>query len=123
MSYEKFRQSKTPIAVEATMPDGSVETVHFIKCSHMDFERWRMAENSSDPSVVERAKQQFIAACLVDADGARALTEKESIGLTAEGVSVLLPLALEVSGITKRKSESGNGSGEAAESTGNATSP
>lgn len=122
MSYEVFMQSKTPIPIEAAMPDGSVETIHFVKCSHLAFERWRMAEQSDKPAEVERAKQKFIAACLVNPDGTPAMTEDDSIGLTAEGVSVLFPLALETSGITKRK-DSGNDSGEEVEATGKDTSP
>ena len=108
--------SKTIVTKRATMPDGSEEDMHFIKCSHLDFERWRAAENSGKPADVERGKQVFISRCLVDADGNHVLTEAKSLQLTAEGVAVLFPLALEASGIVKRP-DSGNGSGGAASNT------
>lgn len=89
---------------------------------HVDFMRWQAAEHSDKPGEVERGKQVFIAKCLVDADGNPALTEAKSLHLTAEGVNVLFPLALEVNGLIKRK-DPGNGSGEAAPNTSSDTSP
>lgn len=122
MSYEQFLTSKTVITKQATMPDGTVSDVHFVKCAHVDFMRWQAAEHSDKPGEVERGKQVFIAKCLVDADGNPALTEAKSLHLTAEGVNVLFPLALEVNGLIKRK-DPGNGSGEAAPNTSSDTSP
>ena len=106
--YDQFLTSDNIITLRATMPDGTEHDTHWKKCAHLDFERWRSAEQSNDPAKIERAKQVFISACLVDANGARALTEKDSIKLTAEGVSVLFPLALEASGIVKRPDPKGD---------------
>lgn len=122
MSYEQFLTSKTVITKQATLPDGTVSDVHFVKCAHLDFERWRAAENSGNPAEVERGKQIFISKCLVDAEGKRVLDDAKSLQLTAEGVAILFPLALEASGIVKRP-DAGNGSGEAASDTSSDTSP
>ena len=122
MSYEQFLTSKSVITKQATMPDGTVSDVHFVKCAHVDFVRWQQAEQSGKPADVERGKQVFISKCLVDAEGNPALSEAKSLHLTAEGVNVLFPLALEASGVIKRK-EPGNGSGEEASSTSSDTSP
>lgn len=117
MSYDKFLVSDEIITLQAKFSDGTEADTYWKKCAHVDFERWRQAENSDDPV---RGKQQFIAACLVNQDGSRAISDKDSIKLTAEGVSILFPLALQASGITKPV---GNGSGEAAQSTSSDTSP
>jgi len=122
MSYDKFLKNNTAITREAKFTDGTVADVHFVKCAHIDFERWRQAEKSEDPAQLERGKQLFIAACLVNPDGSRAITDEDSIKLTAEGVSILFPLALETSGITKR-ADPGNVGGEEVPSTSSASSP
>jgi len=107
-TYDQFLTSDKVITIAATMPDGSKHDTHWKKCSHVDFERWRTAEQSGDAGKIERAKQLFIAACLVNPSGDRALSEKESIKLTAEGVATLFPLALEASGIVKRPDPKGD---------------
>ena len=115
--YAQFTtQGGGVIEREAEFPDGTKAPVYFRKCAHVDFEKWRHAEQSDNPANVERGKQIFIAACLVNQDGSRAMTDEESIGLTAEGVSILFPLALEASGLTKRP-DAKNDSGEEATST------
>lgn len=106
--YDQFLTSDNIITLKAKMPDGSEHDTHWKKCSHVDFERWRTAEQSGDAGKIERAKQKFIAACLVGPDGSKALDEKESIKLTAEGVATLFPLALEASGIVKRPDPKGD---------------
>lgn len=122
MSYEQFLTSKTVITKQATMPDGTVSEVHFVKCAHVDFVRWQQAEQSGKPAEIERGKQVFISKCLVDAEGNPALTEAKSLHLTAEGVNALFPLALEASGVIKRK-EPGNGLGEDPSNTSSDTLP
>lgn len=122
MSYEQFLTSTDVITKRAKFSDGTESDVHFVKCAHLDFERWRAAENSGKPGEVERGKQVFISKCLVDPEGKPALTEAKSLHLTAEGVAILFPLALEASGIVKRP-DAGNGSGEEASSTSSDTSP
>lgn len=122
MSYEQFLTGDTIVTLPAKFSNGVQMDVHFKKCAHVDFERWRAAENSGKPAEVERGKQLFIAKCLVEADGTRALTDAKSIELSAEGVAILFPLALEASGIVKRP-DAGNDSGEEASSTSSDTSP
>lgn len=122
MSYNQFLTSDTIITLPAKFGDGTDGETHWKKCAHLDFERWRQAEQSGDLGQIERAKQKFIAACLVNADGRRALTDAESIKLTAEGVNILFPLALEASGIAKRP-DAGNASGEEVSNTSSASSP
>ncbi|PZQ09940.1 MAG: hypothetical protein DI565_20285 [Ancylobacter novellus] len=122
MDYGRFLTDSSVISRSATFSDGTVADVHFIKCSHLDFERFRASENSTNPADVERAKQRFIAAVLVNPDGTRAMSDDDSIKLTAEGVSILLPLALETSGIIKRQ-DAGNAGGGEAETTSSASSP
>ena len=58
MSYEQFLTSKTVITKQATMPDGTVADVHFVKCAHVDFVRWQQAEQSGKPADVERGVGQ-----------------------------------------------------------------
>lgn len=115
MSYAKFLVSDEIITLTAKL-GGEDHPTHWRKCSHVEFEQWRHAEQSTDPSVVERGKQKFIAACLLNPDGTPGMTAKESIGLTAEGVAALFPLALEASGIMSRPDPK-NDSGEGASST------
>ncbi|TAA20292.1 hypothetical protein [Pseudoxanthomonas winnipegensis] len=122
MDYRRFLTDSSVISRSATFSDGTVDDVHFIKCSHLDFEKFMAAEKSSNPAEVERAKQRFIAAVLVNPDGTRAMSDDDSIKLTAEGVSILLPLALETSGIIKR-ADPGNAGGGEAETTSSASSP
>jgi len=120
MSYNRFLTSDEVITLKAKFGDGTEADTHWKKCAHVDFERWRAAEHSGDAGKVERSKQQFIAACLVEPDGTRALSDKDSIKLTAEGVSVLFPLALEASGIVKRpdpKADSPDGAGSTSSDT------
>ncbi len=115
MSYADFLVSDEIITLTANL-GGKDHPTYWKKCSHVEFERWRHAEQSEDAGVVERGKQKFIAACIVNQDGSPGMTAKESIGLTAEGVSILFPLALEASGIVNRP-EPKNDSGEAESNT------
>ena len=102
MNYSKFLVSDEIITLKATMPDGSEHDTHWKKCQHTYYERWRAAEASGDLGKIERAKQQFIAASLVNPDGTPALTERDSIKLTTEGVMCLFPKAMEANGIVSR---------------------
>lgn len=115
--YDKFLTGPDLIESEATFTDGTKVAVFFKKCAHVDFERWRLAEQSGDPVKIERGKQKFIASCLVNPDGKRAMTDEQSLCLTAEGVTILFPLALEASGIARKAEPAGNDSGEAAANT------
>ncbi len=118
MNYSRFLTSDEIITLPATFSDGTQADTHWKKCAHVDFERWRQAEQADDVAKIERGKQKFIAACLVNPDGTRAMTDADSIKLTAEGVSILFPLALQASGIVKPKGDApGNASGEEAPST------
>jgi hypothetical protein len=122
VSYDRFLISDEIITLPAKFGDGTEADTYWKKCAHVDFERWREAETSDNPAKTERGKQQFIAACLVNQDGTRAISDKDSIKLTAEGVSILFPLALQSSGITKQ-ADAGNALGEAPQSTSSDTSP
>lgn len=122
MSYNQFLVSDTIITLPAKFGDGTEGDTYWKKCAHLDFERWRLAEQSDHFGQIERAKQKLIASCLVNADGTRALTDAESIKLTAEGVNILFPLALEASGIAKRP-DAGNASGGEASNTSSESSP
>lgn len=122
MNYAKFLISDEIITLPAKFGDGTEADTYWKKCAHVDFERWRLAEKSDDLAKTERGKQQFIAACLVNQDGTRAITDKDSVKLTAEGVAILFPLALQASGLTQSV-EAGNDSGEAPQSTSSDTSP
>ena len=115
--YKQFTSDGAGIVEKtAIMPDGTEGKVYFRKCAHVDFERWRHAEESDNPAEVERGKQRFIAACLVEPDGMEVFTDEDSVGLTSEGVQILFPLALEASGLVKRPDPK-NGSGGEASST------
>lgn len=114
--YNQFLSGSGTVAREVVLPDGTEATIHFRKCAHVDFEKWRHAEDSDNPAEVERGKQRFIAACLVDESGERIFTDSASVGLTSEGVQILFPLALEASGLVRRPDPK-NGSGEEASST------
>ena len=112
--YKQFTSEGAGIVEKtATMPDGTEGKVYFRKCAHVDFERWRHAEDSDNPAEVERGKQRFIAACLVEPDGMEVFTDEDSIGLTSEGVATLFPLALEASGLVKRPDPKNDSGGEA----------
>lgn len=102
MSYNRFLVSDEIITLKAEMPDGSEHDTHWKKCQHTYYERWRAAEASGDLGKLERAKQVFIAASLVNPDGTPAMSERDSIKLTTEGVLVLFPKALEANGIVSR---------------------
>lgn len=118
MNYARFLTSDEVITLPAKFSDGTEADTHWKKCAHVDFERWRQAEQSDDAAKVERGKQKFIACCLVNPDGTRAMTDADSIKLTAEGVAILFPLALRASGIAKKKADApGNASGGEAPST------
>ena len=118
MHYAKFLTSDEVFTLPATFSDGTTADTHWKKCAHVEFERWRQAEQSGDAAKLERGKQKFIAACLVNPDGTRAMSDADSIKLTAEGVAILFPLALRASGIVKAKGDDpGNASGEEAPST------
>ena len=108
MSYTQFLTNDQIIALKATMPDGSEHETYWKKCQHVYYERWRAAEQSGDPGKMERAKQQFIAASLVNQDGTAALSDKDSIKLTSEGVLTLFPKALEANGIVSRPDPKAN---------------
>lgn len=118
MSYAQFVTNDEIITLTAKFSNGTEAPTYWKKAAHVEFERWRHAEQSEDLSRIERGKQLFIAATLVNEDGTRAFTDKDSIKLTAEGVSVLWPLALQAAGILRPKDVSpGNASGEEASST------
>jgi len=106
--YDQFLTNDQVITLKAKMPDGTEHDTYWKKCPHFYFERLQAEERSGDVSKIERAKQLFIAACLVNPDGTKALDAKESIKLTAEGVATLFPLALEASGIVKRPDPKGD---------------
>src|SRR5690625_5173637 len=106
--YEKFMASDDIITRKVKMPDGSEHETHWKKCPYYYFERWRRAEASENPAEAERAKQLYIAATLVNPDGTRALSEKDSIKLTAAGVSCLFPVALEVNDLVNRPDPKGD---------------
>lgn len=122
MSYDKFLASDEIISLRAKFSDGTEADTHWKKCRHTEVERFRFAEGSGDLAQVERAKQKLIAASLVNPDGSRAITEADSLKLTAEGVNILFPLALQASGIAKRP-DPGNAGGEAPSTTSSASSP
>ena len=111
--YNQFLSGNGTVAREVVLPDGTEATLHFRKCAHVDFEKWRHAEESENPHDVERGKQIFIAACLVDESGDRIFTDSASVGLTSEGVQILFPLALEASGLVKRPDPKNDLGGEA----------
>ena len=108
MFYDRFIVGDDIITLKATMPDGSEHDTYWKKCQHTYYERWRAAEASGDLAKVERAKQQFIAASLVNPDGTPAMSERDSIKLTTEGVLVLFPKALEANGIVSRADPKAN---------------
>lgn len=102
MSYDRFLTSDEIITIPAKFSDGTESPTYWKRCAHFHYERWKAAENSKNPAEVERAKQRFIAASLVNQDGTPAMSEKDSIKLTSEGVLVLFPLVLEANGIVSR---------------------
>lgn len=103
MSYNKFLTNDEIITLPARFTDGTEANTHWKKCPHFHYERWLAADSSGDLAKAERAKQLFIAASLVNPDGTIALSDKESIKLTSEGVMVLFPLVLEANGIVSRR--------------------
>ena len=102
MSYDRFLTNDTITKISAKFSDGTEAPTYWKKCAHVHYERWKAAEKSGNPSEMERAKQKFIAASLVNADGTPAMSERDSIKLTSEGVLVLFPLVLEANGIVSR---------------------
>ena len=108
MSYNRFIVNDDIITLKAKFSDGTEADTHWKKCAHFYYERWRAAEASNDPAKLERAKQVFIAASLVNPDGTPAFSEKDSIKLTTEGVVILFPLALEANGIVSRADPKAN---------------
>lgn len=106
--YDQFLTNDQVITLKAKMPDGSEHDTHWKKCPHFYFERLQAHERSGDVAQIERAKQMFIAASLVNPDGTRALTEKQSIQLTSEGVVALFPLAMQANNLVQRPDPKGD---------------
>jgi len=103
MSYDRFLTNDEIIELPAKFSDGTEAHTYWKKCAHIHYERWKAADASGDLGKIERAKQQFIAASLVNPDGTPAMSDRDSIKLTSEGVLVLFPLVLEANGIVARR--------------------
>ena len=46
MNYSRFLTSDEIITLPATFSDGTQADTHWKKCAHVDFERWRQAEQA-----------------------------------------------------------------------------
>jgi hypothetical protein len=108
--------SATPIPQQVTMPDGSVETLHFRQLSAQDLAKLQEERKSPNADLRTQAQQRLIARCLCDESGGTVLTFEQARNLTAAGVAALLPAVLEVNRAP------GKANTPAAESTGSAAS-